>query len=150
MIQDALLQFSDAQALTATGVSTNVIDLWANGNGQNANIMDGTPMAVMIAPSVGADSTTGDETYAVQLQTDDNSGFASPTTLGQFTFTAAQLKAGISPAYFGLPGGAYERYLRLNYVLGGTTPSMTVDAFLTPLEFIPKYSKYYKSGFEVL
>lgn len=150
MIQDALLQFSDAQALTATAVSTNVIDLFANANGQNSNIMDGTPMAVMIAPSVGADSTTGDETYAVSLQTDDNSGFSSPTTLGTMTFTAAQLKAGISPAYFGVPSGTYERYIRLNYTLGGTTPSMTIDAFLTPLSAIPKYSKYYKSGFEVL
>lgn len=145
MIQDALLQFSDAQALTATAVSTNSIDLGP----QNRNIADGYPMAILIAPSVSADITTGDETYAVALQTDDNSAFSSPTTLVTLTIPAAQLKAG-QVAYFGLPSGAvFERYLRLNYTLGGTSPSVTLDAFICPLDSIPKYSTYYASGFVI-
>lgn len=145
MLQDALLQFSDAQALTATAVSTNVIDCGP----QNRNLADGTAMAILLAPSVSADMTTGDETYTVALQTDDNSGFSSPTVLATMIIPGAQLKAGLC-AYFGLPSGAvFERYLRLNYTLAGTTPSVTLDAFLSPLDSIPKYSKYYASGFEI-
>lgn len=150
MIQDALLQFSDAQALTATAASTNTIDLFPNANGQNTNIAEGEPMCVMIAPSVSADATTGDETYAVAIQTDDNTGFGSPTTLATVSIPAAALKAGATPVFIGLPSGLYERYLRLNYTLGGTTPSVTLDAFLCPLSAVAKYSKYYKSGFTIL
>lgn len=144
-MQDALLQFSDNQALTATAVSTNSIDCGP----QNRNLADGAPMAIAIFPSVSADITTGDETYSVQLQTDDNAAFSSPAVLATVVLPAAQLKAG-QVAYFGFPAaGTFERYLRLNYVLGGTTPSVTIDAYISPLEAIPKYNKYYASGYEV-
>lgn len=150
MIADKLLQFSDAQVLAATGVSTNVVDTWAHNGGQASHIADGEPMAIVIAPTVSADSTTGDETYAVEVQSSTDEAFTAPVTHGTLTIPAAKLVAGKGMPFMGLPGGEYNRYIRLRYVLGGTTPSVTLDAFLTALSMIPKYNKYYKSGFTVL
>lgn len=127
MIIDAQLLFSDAQALVATAVSTNVIDL-----GTDRNIGIGEPMAVVITVDVALDRTTGDETYSVQLQTDDNVGFASPANVGG----AYALTTYVAGTKFVIPlpsGIETERFLRLNYTLGGTTPLGTLTAFLQPL-----------------
>lgn len=130
MIIDAQHLFSDAQALSATGASTNIIDL-----GSDRNIGLGEPMAVVVTIDVAADRTTGDETYTVQLQTDDNAAFSSAANVGG-AYSILQYTAG-SRFVIPLPiGTETERYLRLNYTLGGTTPSITVTAFLTPLRMV--------------
>ena len=147
MYNDALLQLSKDQALTATARSTNVIEI---GNAlQNRNIADGEPLALLIVPKVNADITTGDETYSAVLQTDDDVAFGSPTTLATLTLAAAQLQRGKLSALVLPLGTPYERYFSVNFVLGGTTPSVTVDCFVVPYSMIPKYSKYYKSGFTI-
>lgn len=144
MIHDVLLKFSDSQALTATAVSTNVIPLT-----MARNIADGEPMALCISVSTAADMTTGDETYAVTLQTDSADTFGSAATLMTQTIPGALLKAG-AVLYFGLGSAVpYEEFLRLSYTLGGATPSVTLDAMLVPQSFIPKYAKYYASGFTI-
>lgn len=124
MYIDSLLEFSRAQALSASGASTNIIDL-----GSDRDIGPGRPLWVVVSPSVAADNTTGDETYSIALQTDDNAAFSSPTTIATVAPAAAALTAG-SRFVIGMPF-ANERYLRLNYTLGGTTPSVTLNAFLT-------------------
>ena len=124
---DAQLLFSDAQALTGTAVSTNIIDL-----GADRNIGIGVPMAVVIQLDVAADGTTGDETYSAQLQTDDNSGFSSATSVGGAVTIPRGNPAG---TMFIVPlpiGTETERFIRLNYTLGGTTPLATVTAYLQP------------------
>ncbi|MCO1435445.1 hypothetical protein L0Z13_11285 [Burkholderia multivorans] len=127
MIIDSLLEFSRAQALTATGASTNIIDL-----GSDRDIGPGQPLWAVIAVQVAADNTTGDETYSIALQTDDNAAFSSPTTIATVAPAAAAMTAG-ARFVIGMPF-ANERYLRLNYTLGGTTPSVTLNAFLTDQE----------------
>ncbi|MDR8077840.1 hypothetical protein KPA96_19480 [Burkholderia cenocepacia] len=124
MYIDSLLEFSRAQALSASGASTNIIDL-----GSDRDIGPGRPLWVVVAVAVAADNTTGDETYSIALQTDDNAAFSSPTTIATVAPAAASLPAG-ARLVIGMPF-ANERYLRLNYTLGGTTPSVTLNAFLT-------------------
>lgn len=127
MIIDAQLLFSDAQALTATAVSTNIIDL-----GADRNIGQGEPMAVVVCIDVAADRTTGDETYTVTLQTDDNAAFSSASSVGG-AYSILVYPAG-TRFVIPLPAGTEtERFVRLNYTLGGTTPTITVTAFLQPL-----------------
>ena len=41
-----------------------------------------------------------------------------------------------------------ERYLRLSYTLGGTTPSVTVTAFLIPHNMVHNYVQY-ADGFTI-
>lgn len=131
MIIDRLLEFSDAQALTATAASTNVIDL-----GSDAEIGPGRPLWVVITIDVELDGTT--PTFQAALQTDDNDSFSSPTVIAeseQFSALAAGDKIVIGVPY------SNERYLRLNYTLGGTTPTVSVSAHLTDQE--PGFWKAY-------
>lgn len=136
MIQDVQNVFSDAQALTATAVSTNVVDL-----GADNNVGVGEPMAVVIQLTVAADATTGDETYTAAIKTDDNSGLSSATTLGTLTI-AAGAAAGTRYQFVLPKDTTLERYLRVDYTLGGTTPTVTVDAWLTPLNALEKAVNY--------
>lgn len=143
MFNDAQHQFSDAQALTVTAVSTNVIDL---GVDRNAGI--GEPLCVLITVDVAADGTTGDETYKFDLQTDDNVGFASPEILSSRTVSALpEIPRAAAAAGFKLvldvPNDLRcERFLRMNYTLGGTTPTITVTAQLLPRSMVQAEAVY--------
>lgn len=140
MILDYYNQMSDAQALTATAVSTDVLDL-DNDN----NIGKGTPMGVAITVGVAADFTTGDETYKFTVQTSaDNSTFTTVTETG--ALDGDTLPAG---SIVVLPiGHSNSRYLRMNYTLAGTTPTITVDANLVPLDGIESFEAL-PSGYTV-
>lgn len=137
MILDAQLMFSDAQALTATAVSTNILDM-----GVAARIFKGPAMGVLLIVDAAADFTSANETYQFDLQTDDNSAFSSATVIGTTTITAANLTLGSRHVLPVAIGAKAERYLRLNYTLGGTTPSITVSTFLQPIDMIDTYETY--------
>ena len=126
MILDAHNQLSDSQALTATAASTNIIDF-----GSDRNIGIGEQLALLVNVEVAADFTTGDETYSVAIQADDNASFSSATTVASFSIiggTAAGTKfVQLIPA-----DQTTERFLRLNYTLAGTSPSVTVSAHIIP------------------
>jgi hypothetical protein len=142
MILDNLLKFSDAQALTTTAVSTNVIDL-----GLDRDIGIGEPMALVVTVGVAADFTTGDETYQVTLQTATDAAFTSPiTVIASAAINGDELAAGTSVV---LPMGFTNlQYLRVNYTLAGTTPTATVDAFLQPLSMIDG-TRTYANGYTI-
>lgn len=124
MIIDSRTEFSATQALTVTAVSTNVIDL-----GQDRDIGPGRQMWIVVVFKVALAGTT--PTFQAQLQTDDNVGFATPTV----SASGEQLSAAVAgkKQVIGMPY-TNERYLRMNYVLGGTTPTATVAAWLTDQE----------------
>lgn len=137
MIIDSQHLFSDAQAITADAASTNYIDL-----GVARNLFDGEPMAVVLIVDVAADGTTTDETYEFQIETDGDSAFGSPTDLLAHSIGYAALTAG-SQHILPIPvGAAVERYLRVYYNVGGTTPTITVTAFLQPLSMVSKIKSY--------
>jgi hypothetical protein len=142
MYLDAKHLFSDAQALTATAASTNVVDL-----GSDSNLGIGEPMVVVVSLDVAADDANGDETYSVALQTDDNDSFSSAAELASRTITRGD--AAGTKYVLGVPADtSAERYLRLNFTLGGTTPSATVTAFLIPQSMIQNYVSY-PDGFTI-
>lgn len=145
MILDSQLLFSDAQALTATAVSTNVIDL-----GADRDIGVGEPMAVVVSVDVAADFTTADETYQIDVQTGST---VTPTTviarrIPVVTATpATNVLATGKKIVIPLPHDN-ERYLRLNYTLGGTTPTLTVTSWLSPLSMVDS-NQQYPDGFTI-
>ena len=63
IIKDAQNLFSDAQAVTASAVGTNVINLLTD-----RSIGVGEPMCVLFAIDVAADQTTGDEDYTFDVE----------------------------------------------------------------------------------
>lgn len=120
MIIDYNLQFSDAQSLTADAASTQVIDL-----GADRNIGPGEPLNIAVTLDVAMGGTA--PTMAVQVQTDDNDAFSSPTTI----LTSRTIADGVAgdSMVISVPD-TNERYIRLYYDLGGTSPTATVSASL--------------------
>jgi hypothetical protein len=123
MIFDAQNLFSDAQAITASAASTNVIDFGQAGKpiGAAANIRKdlgrGGKVDVRVQ-MVEAALAAGAATLTIDLQTDDNEAFASPKvawTSGPIP--KAQLVAGyVFPLEF-FPRGTDERFARLYYTV---------------------------------
>lgn len=132
-IIDRQNMFSDAQALSGAGTtaSTDTIDLqplYSGVGGSNTSRDLGVGENVYVQVSVSGVSGTS-PTLVVAIQSDDNSGFSSATVL--FTSAAIALPAaGGQVLITSLPFGNYEKFLRLSYTLGGTSPVATVKAAL--------------------
>jgi hypothetical protein len=150
MMFDAQNLFSDAQAVTADAVGTNVIDL-----SQDRSIGNGEPMGVVFCVDVAADQTTGDEDYTFHVEYASDAGQTTARKLiGYRTFesgtpTAPAMDADLLVAGFKfvipIPPTALsesERYLGIRYDVTGTTPTITVTAFLAPLSMIDSSVQY--------
>lgn len=134
MIISTQQQFSDGQNVTADAASTNLIDLGATGTVLGApaalvrDIGKGTPVKIVVQLDTAAGGTS--PTVDVTLQMDTTSAFSSPTTIA----TAPQKAAGAAGdriALYWVPDGTSERYIRLHYNVGGTSPDYTFTSFVT-------------------
>jgi len=144
MIIDNDLVVSDAQAVTADAGSTNVIDLGVTGRRFGA----GDAHAIVLFVDVAADGTTTDETYEFEIQTDDDVAFGSATELQAITKTYTQLAVNTVFAFVIDPNWSFERYLRVRFDVGGTTPTITATMALMPLSTLRKF-KTYPNGYTI-
>lgn len=147
---DAQLLFSDAQAVTADAVGTNVIDL-----GTDRSIGNGEPMCVVFQVDVAADQTTGDEDYTFEVEYASN---AAQTTgrqlIGRRAFESGTPTAPAQDADLLVAGYIFtiplpqtllsesERFLGIRYDVTGTTPTITVTAWLSPMSMVQAFNKY--------
>lgn len=129
MILDSLLELSKAQALTATGNSTNVIDLQQTARQVGA----GRQLYAVFQVDVAADNTTEDETYSLAVITSAADNLSNPVTLASRAPAAELLTKG-SRFVIPLPPDGMLRYLAARYTLGGTTPSVTLSCWITDQE----------------
>lgn len=134
MLLDGETQFSNRQAITTTAVSTNIIDLGATGTRANNT----SPLTRDIGGWVEdlliqvTQDFAGGTSVQVQMQTDDNVAFASPTVVAQTAaIPVASLKAGYRFPLSGFPVGTSERFVRLNYVVAGTMTAGSITAAVT-------------------
>lgn len=112
MVLDKDLTFSTAQTFgsgTTTG-STDVIDL-----GSIRDIGEGERLALLVQVTT---ALVGAGTLQVVLQTDDNAGFASATTVQTLGTFASAAPAGTKIIGYIAPTAVLERYVRLAYVAG--------------------------------
>lgn len=123
MYIDKELELSDAQALTATAASTNSIDQGV----ANRDIGGGDQLYLVVQATTAMTGTS--PTFQVALQADEDVAFGSPRTVIQSGVYAALADG--DQVILPIPPGVDERYLRANFTLGGTTPAVTVDAFVT-------------------
>lgn len=129
MIMDRTLLFSDGQAITATAASTNVVDLGATGTVYGASspmvrdIGGGAKVPLYVGVTQSFNNLTS---LTITIETDDNAGFSSATTVWTSpAYTLAQLATGakyLLPDV--LPMGTNERYVRLKYTVAGTAPTL--------------------------
>jgi len=140
MIIDKNLLLSDAQAFAATAVSTNSVDLGA------ANLEVGTGEEIGIGMAVGV-TAFASGTYVLEALSDDVNTLASPTVLATRTILAAALTAG-SLHFLEIPiGTPIERYIGARLTLGGTTPTITADLFVTSRRMFSKIAKSYPKNY---
>lgn len=133
MIIDYENQFSDAQAVTSTAISTNVIDLGATPTLRD--IGNGQPLYLVVITQTAATDDSSDATLTVTLESDSTENLATSATVhfttGALAF-AAFSPAGTVLAAVALPLGNYERYLGVRYtVASGPLTAGKFDAFLT-------------------
>ncbi len=115
MIFDSTFLFSDGQAITATANSTNVVDL-----GVVRDIGKGVPVPIVIQVTEDFDELT---TLTATIQTDDNEGFSSPSTIATSgAIAAADLVAGYQFPLQYMPLHT-QRYLRVVYTVAGDPPT---------------------------
>lgn len=146
MFMDALGLVSDAQAVSATGFSTNTIDLTAGAAARA--IGTGESVGFGLAVDVALAGTT--PTFSVDVVQSDNANLSTPDVLSSTTLTAAQLAAGAAHFVQVPPGQPTKRYLGLRYNLGGTTPTITVTAWLTTAKlFSFPTPKNYAKGYAI-
>lgn len=144
MMFDAQNLFSDAQAITADAVGTNVIDL-----SQDRSIGNGEPMGVVFCCDVAADQTTGDEDYAFHVEyASDAAQTTARKLIGYRNFESGTPAAPFMDADLLVAGFKFvipipptalsesERFIGIRYDVTGTTPTITMTAFLMPLSMI--------------
>jgi hypothetical protein len=142
MYIDALNRFSNAQALTTTAVSTDVIDTVAD-----ANLGVGEPMAIVITVGVTADDANADETYVAELQSSTDEAFTSPIAIASVSIPRGSVAG--SKFVIGVPPtDSGSQFYRLSYTLAGTTPSVTVTSFIT-LQSMIQNDYTFASGFTI-
>lgn len=124
MIFSAQQLFSDDQAITATAISTNVIDLGTRGTPYDAaatligDIGKGAKVPLLAQVTEDFDNLT---TLTIALET------GSTTSLGTVIYSVdvalVDLVAGYRLPVNVLPDGITERYLGLRYTVTGTAPT---------------------------
>ncbi|MFW0699027.1 Bbp16 family capsid cement protein [Pantoea sp. R13S299] len=123
MILDKLLMFSEAQAVTASAASTDVIDLGPI-DGNRRDIGVGYPLELFVNVNTTA-AAAGAATVNIQLQTSpDNSAWTTLASTSDLALSA--LTSGKRVWSQKVPQGV-QRYLRVNYVVG--TGPLTAGAF---------------------
>lgn len=123
MILDKLLMFSEAQAVTASAASTDVIDLGPI-DGTRRDIGVGYPLELFVNVNTTA-TAAGAATVNIQLQTSpDNSTWTTLASTSDLALSA--LTSGKRIWSQKVPQGV-QRYLRINYVVG--TGPLTAGAF---------------------
>ena len=156
MYVDSQLLFSDAQAITADAVGTNVIDL-----SQDRSIGGGEAMCVMFSVDVAADQTSSDEDYTFEVEY--SSDAAQTTARKRVGFTAYQSGTPAAPTlnadllvagykfFLPIPPGPLsisERFLGIRYDVTGTSPTITCTAVLMPMSMVDA-DAVYVDGFTI-
>lgn len=137
MMIDSHNEFSDAQAVTSTAISTNVIDLYPMADQADAtrDLGAGEPMWLIVSTNTTATDSGSDATLTITLESDTaaalNSANVVHFTTGALAF-ATFATAGTTLVAVRLPSARYKRYLGLRYtVASGPLTAGAFDAFLT-------------------
>ena len=143
MILDSSLQLALAQAVTATALSANVLDI-----GSARNIGAGQDLYLYIQTNTGA-TAAGNATINFQLQTSLSNTMAAPVTvLDSGAVPIASLGVN-SCLKLKIPSStAYLEFLALNFLV--TTGPLTAGAFSATIAANVDDTTVYPSGFNII
>lgn len=127
MIFSAQQIFSDDQAIIATAISTNVIDLGVPGTpfdaaaALNQDVGKGASIPVLVQVTSDFNTLTS---LTITVEVSAAAGLTSPVVLAEETILLADLVAGKQMFMQVLPNGADLRYLGVRYTVTGTDPTL--------------------------
>lgn len=130
---ETVLRAAGSAAITSTGGSGGLaLDAltayWNAGDVANSH-----EMAVVVQVEA-VDTVTGDETYVFAIEVDSVADFSdTPTKLVTRTVTAAGRFVLMVTREDLVGAGADAKYLRVHATIGGTTPSVTYNAYVAPV-----------------
>lgn len=127
MIFDRQNQFSDAQAITATAASTDVIDFGAPQTPKHAKNAITRDMGKGNKPKLRiqvVEAFNNLTTLTISVQVDDAVGFGTAVTVIDQAVPLAALVRGYVVPIEAIPRGANRRYMRLLYTVAGTAPTL--------------------------
>lgn len=116
--------FSDNQAITATALSTNVIDLGVPGTPHgatatlNGDVGKGTPVPILIQVTEDFDNLTS-LNIAIEAGETETLG----TVILSQDIPLAELIAGKQTSVVVMPNGLDQRYVGVRYTVTGTAPT---------------------------
>lgn len=149
MYVDKYAEFSDGQAVTATAISTNVMDLNPAFKLNTTGVDIGTGQDVYFVLQADAAATAaGAATVVVTLESSAAAGLTSSTVhLTSKTFALTDLTAGKTLMAVKLPTDTYLRYLGVRYTVAtGPLTAGSFSAFLTTdVQAYRAYAKNYVS-----
>jgi len=116
---DLALLFGEATTVTASGVIGAVVDLKSLGFNEGTVVVDVT----------ASDDASANETYVVTVEVSTDLAFTTPVAIATRTLSKGVLGSQFIPV--NNQGEEMYQYIRLNSTLGGTTPSLTVNAYLS-------------------
>lgn len=135
MLLDKQNEFSDSQVVTATAISTNVIDTLAGASfGQLIQNLGGFAGSCFLVVQVDV-AFAGGTSLAISLESDSTANLATAPTV-HFSSGAIALAA-LTPAgktllVLPLPYADYQKYLGVRYTVVGTmSGGGAISAFLT-------------------
>lgn len=160
MYIDSQIELATAQAVTATAVGANVVDLRALnlGAGSQAAVQDGDPgqgadLYLVVRTAVACTDVGSDATLQVSLETSPNSDLSASTVIVQSgvipfaSFSAAGSQVWVVPLP---PSRNWRRYLGVRFTIGaGPLTAGAFDAFITNSQQNAARQGIYRSGFTV-
>lgn len=120
MIFDQTTLFSDAQAITATAYSTNIIDLGAMDPTQARDVGKGKKIPLLVQVVETFDSAADDETLTITLRLDSTETMTPDKTIALGAFPIATLVEGFQIPFDVVPKGVNLRYAALHYAVSGS------------------------------
>lgn len=142
------------QSLTATAISTNVIDLRNYVTGVTTpilvdeGILGGMEMWLIVSVLTSAAGGDSAKTLTITLESDSDTALSTSPTIHYTSpaITGATLVAGYTAIRVQLPSGDYERYLGVRYTVSAGFTAFQLLAYLTP---DPQRNVTYPSRFTV-
>lgn len=135
-----------AQAITATAISTNVIDLRQAGSPATADEgIDGTDLYLVVKVIQAFNTLTS---LTITLESDSTANLATaPVVHYSKSVLLAALTANSEPIRVQLPSDDYKRFLGMRYTVVGSAP--TTGSILAFMAGTPQRTVNYPSGFAV-
>jgi hypothetical protein len=143
MILDGQNLFSDAQAITSSAASTNLIDLKST----TTYAGTGKPLYVVSLVDTAMTDASSNSTVTVTIQSDSTSAFGSAATVLSLTAFAATAAAGTVVKGVIPPDTNCERYIRAYYTVANG--ALTTGAFTTFITTDLETYRTYADGFTI-